>query len=65
MSYSLSASGHTADERAEALLIDRLRAVFTTQSSGTTSARIYTQHHGAIDLMDTEGIAQDETVGTE
>ncbi len=62
MSWSLSASGHAADERAEALLIDRLRAVMTSQSTGCGNATMYTQHHGAVNLLDTDGIARDETV---
>lgn len=62
MSWSLSASGHAADERTEALLIDRLRAVMTSQSTGCGVASMWTQHHGQVDLLSTDGIARDETI---
>lgn len=61
MSWTVFAVGEAANERAEALLIDRLRAVMTSLSTGATTAVVDTDHHGRVDLLDRNGYSRDET----
>lgn len=54
MSWTLTASGHTADADAEAALIETLRTA--VREAGASSARMSTQHNGgSIDLLADDG----------
>lgn len=52
MVWSLKAEGHAQNARAERLLIDRLRLVFTTATVGCDFVVMNTTHHGAVNLLD-------------
>lgn len=52
MSWSLSTSGHTASEADEASLVDDLRTVLTSEYAGTSTAVMYTSHHGTVNLLE-------------
>lgn len=61
MPWNIKAEGAAWDARAEQLLIDRLRLVLTTASAGCDYVEMHSEHHGAVNLLDTTGIAIDES----
>lgn len=61
MSWSLSASGHSPDQDAERSFLDRLRAALTHEHAGASSATVYTQHHGQVNLLTEDQTTADES----
>lgn len=55
MTWSLSASGHANNKEDEAKVIDAAREAIKTDGIRATSARMFTQHHGQVDLMADDG----------
>jgi hypothetical protein len=59
MSWSLTASGHTADPDNEALLIEDLKQVLTNEDVGAGSATLITSFHGTVDLLAADPVDPD------
>jgi hypothetical protein len=54
MSWTIHASGHTANEADEKVVIDNLVKAISAEGAGTSTARLFTQYHGTIDYPPTQ-----------